>query len=41
MPPPATVTVPARLVVAVFAVVAFTVTVALFEPDVGDTVIQV
>jgi hypothetical protein len=37
---PLTVTVPVRLVVAVFAA-ALTVTVALLEPDVGETVIQV
>ena len=41
MPPPVTVTVPVRAVVAVFAVVAFTVIVALLEPEAGETVIQV
>ena len=40
-PPPLTVTVPVRAVVAVFALDALTVTVALFVPETGVTVIQV
>jgi len=40
MPPPVTVTVAVRAVVPVFALVAFTVIVALLEPEVGETVIQ-